>query len=409
MNPARLLAVRVLRSVLQEGAFAAPALDGALGRARLSARDAGLATHIVYGTLRWLPALEVALAPLLRANTPMRARSIVLAGAFEKLYLETPAHAVVSEYVELAKQEVGRLSGLVNAVLRRVERPDSATDEVRYGLPGWLADEFRAAYGERAAGVLEDQTRPAPLWLWLSDAGIRDLEDEGSVVEPGYGDVFRVSLDRPLRETRAFQRGQAQPVNPASHAVVSALGDLKDRRVLDLAGGSGVKAAFLALAGARVISYDLDARKHEAARGNFRRLHLEGEFKQADLAQPQHLEAADVVLLDAPCTGSGTLRAHPEIKLRLTPAEPLEMAELQRRMLETAAAGVAPGGTLLYSVCSLTHAEGPGVLEAFLADHPEFTPQELALEVPAVPAGAGAFTVADHGLDGFFVARLQRD
>ncbi|MCP2015595.1 16S rRNA (cytosine967-C5)-methyltransferase [Deinococcus sp. HSC-46F16] len=407
-NPARALAVRVLLRVLAGETFAAPALDSALAAARLPARDAGLATHIVYGTLRHAPTLGAALTPLLRGETHPKTRALLLAGAFEKLVLGTPPHAVVSEYVGLARGARLAPSGLVNAVLRRVELPP-VTEETRFALPGWLTELLRSAYGERADAVMADLLTPQPLWLSLSEAGVQALEAEGSAVEPGPNGVDRVTLARPLRENAAYRRGQAQPINPASLAVVDALGEVAGARVLDLAGGAGIKAAMLAARGAQVTSVDVAERKHAAARQNLARLGLSADFVTHDLSEPLDLAPAPLVLLDAPCTGTGTLRAHPEIKLRLTPEAVGEMATLQRRMLPNAAALVEPGGLLVYSVCSVAPQEGAKVVADFLATHPEFSPEPLpGLDLPTVPAGDGVLTVMEDGIDGFFIARLRR-
>ena len=383
----------MLLRVLAGETFAAPALDAALKSARLPGRDSGLATHIVYGTLRRVPSLDAALTPMLRGETHPKARAVLLAGAFEKLYLGTPAHAVVSEYVNLARAARLAPPALVNAVLRRVERP---AGEVAGELPAWLADVYAGAYGAQAEAVAASLLEPQPLWLSLSDAGARALEDEGSLVLPGVQGVERVELDRPLRETAAFAQGQAQPINPASLACVDALGDVAGERVL-------------ATRGAAVTSVDLLARKHDAARANLGRLHLKADFLTHDLTTPLDTPPADFVLLDAPCTGSGTLRAHPEIKLRLTPEAVTEMAALQARMLPNAAALVAPGGVLVYSVCSVTPQEGPEVVADFLAAHPDFAAEAVPdIEVPHVPAGDGLLTVPVDGVDGFFIARLRR-
>lgn len=402
-NPAREVAVRVLIRVLAGEGFAATALDAALQHARLPGRDAGLATHIVYGTLRHFPSLDAALTPLLTGKTHPKARALLLAGAFEKLHLNTPLHAVVNEYVNLARDARLAPPGLVNAVLRRVEKADVPE------LPAWLAGVYREAYGEQTEAVLSDLLTPQPLWLSLSDAGVRMLEEDGNVVFPGQQGTERVELAQPLRETRAFADGQAQPINPASLACVDALGEVRGARVLDLAGGLGIKAAMLATRGADVTSVDVVARKHEAARANLRRLGLRAEFVTHDLTAPLDLPPAPFVLLDAPCTGSGTLRSHPEIKLRLTPEAVDAAAQLQARMLPNAAALVEPGGVLVYSVCSVTLQEGPGVVAGFLAAHPDFTAEAVpGLDVPHVPAGAGVLTVPVGGVDGFFMARLRR-
>ncbi len=409
LNPARALAVRVLARVLAGEAFAAPLLDEALSASALSTRDAGLATHIVYGTLRHHLTLDLALRPLINDDTPPRVHTLLLAGAFEKLILGTPPHAAVSEYVSLARKDFGRLSGLVNAVLRRVEKPE-VTPESTYAMPEWLIQTFRDAYGRDTEAVLLDQLEPQPLWLWLTGEGARELEAEGTKVRGGYGEVYRVNLERPLRETAAYREGRAQPINPASFACVQALGPVQGAPVLDLAGGGGVKAAMLAARGAEVTSVDIDARKHRAASANLARLGLTATFVEADLSQPTTLRPSPMVLLDAPCTGTGTLRAHPEIKLRLQPDSVDDLAALQRRMLDTAAKLTMPGGVLVYSVCSVTNAEGPGVLADFLKAHRDFRPEPLPeIDVVAIPAGPGRRTIPTGGLDGFFIARLRRE
>ncbi len=405
-NPARALSVRVLVSVLSGESFAATALDAALTRAGLPTRDAGLCTHLVYGTLRYAPLLEGRLAPLLRGETPLKARALLLAGAFEKLVLGTPPHAVVSEYVNLAKTGFAP-PALVNAILRRLEPPDRL--EPAATLPDWLAGEYRAAYGELSQEILASLLEPQPLWLRLTPAGRESLEKEGSRLGAAYGDVARVQLERPLRQTEAYVQGWAQPINPASEACVRALGQVSGARVLDLAGGAGIKAAMLAADGAHVTSIDKVAGKHRAAQENLERLGLEAQLVKADLTRPPALPPASFVLLDAPCTGSGTLRAHPEIKLRLTPDAVREAAALQARLLDTAAALTAPGGLLVYSVCSVTGAEGQAAASGFLKRHPEFWPEALPeLLVQTVPSGPGVLTVPLDGLDGFFIVRLRR-
>ncbi|THF69654.1 RsmB/NOP family class I SAM-dependent RNA methyltransferase [Deinococcus sp. Arct2-2] len=407
-NPARELAVRVLLRVLAGESYAASALDSALQGAKLPGRDSGLATHIVYGSLRYAPTLQAVLTPMLSEETHPKVRALLLAGAFEKLILGTPAHAVVSEYVNLAREARFAPPALVNAVLRRVALPPE-TEGTRAALPAWLIQVYKSAFGTHAEAVMADLLTPQPLWLSLSEAGERLLEEEGSEVFPGPNSVRRVALARPLRESAAYMQGEAQPINPASLACVDALGDVDGVRVLDLAGGMGIKAAMLAARGANVTSVDVMPHKHDAARTNLERLGLSAEFVTHDLTMPLDLPPAALVLLDAPCTGSGTLRSHPEIKLRLTGQAVAQMAALQARMLPQAAAVVAPGGVLVYSVCSVMPEEGQDVIAGFLAAHSDFVAERLPeLHLPTVPAGAGVLTVPEHGIDGFFIARMRR-
>ena len=404
-NPAREVAVRVLYRVLEGEAFAAPALDRALREARLPARDAGLATHIVYGTLRHYPSLMAALSPLLTGETQRKTWAVLLAGTFEKLFLHTPTHAVVNEYVNLTRSARLGPSGLVNAVLRRVEAVSAPSHE----LPEWLANVYAELFGQQAAQVTASLLQPQPLWLSLSEEGAKLIEEDGGKILRSLDEVDEVELPGSLRDSPAFTRGHAQPINPASLACVHALGDVQGQRVLDLAGGAGVKAAMLAARGADVTSVDMLSRKHEAARANLKRLGLQAQFVTHDLTQPLDVPKSNFVLLDAPCTGSGTLRSHPEIKLRLTPQDVTELSELQGRMLPNAADLVEPGGVLVYSVCSVTPQEGPEVVQNFVNAHPEFMPEELPpLDIPVLREGPGIMTVPLDGVDGFYIARLRR-
>lgn len=404
-NPAREVAVRVLYRVLEGEAFAAPALDRALREARLPARDAGLATHIVYGTLRHYPSLMAALSPLLTGETQRKTWAVLLAGTFEKLFLHTPTHAVVNEYVNLTRSARLGPSGLVNAVLRRVEAVSAPSHE----LPEWLANVYAELFGQQATQVTASLLQPQPLWLSLSEEGAKLIEEDGGKILRSLDEVDEVELPGSLRDSPAFTRGHAQPINPASLACVHALGNVQGQRVLDLAGGAGVKAAMLAARGADVTSVDVLSRKHEAARANLKRLGLQAQFVTHDLTQPLDVPKSNFVLLDAPCTGSGTLRSHPEIKLRLTPQDVTELSELQGRMLPNAADLVEPGGVLVYSVCSVTPQEGPEVVQNFVNAHPEFMPEELPpLDIPVLREGPGIMTVPLDGVDGFYIARLRR-
>lgn len=394
--------MRVLLQVYR-GDFAAAALDSALNKASLSSRDAGLATHIVYGVLRYKPSLEAALDPMLQGNTPLKARVLLMAGLFEKVHLDTPLHAVVNEYVNLAR--LGRLAApaLVNAVLRRV---GSAVAPMRSNYPEWLAEAIEQL--EQGEEVLGDMLKPQPLWLYTTLRGESALVLDGVRLTGMVLGVHKVELGGvPLAKTRAYKKGDVQPVNPASMACVEALGDVSNRIVLDLAGGSGVKAALLALRGAKVISVDKAAHKHELAASNMKRLGVSAKFISHDLTKPLD-EQAELVLLDAPCTGTGTLRAHPEIKYRLSPETVVKMSELQRKMLAQAAACTRVGGLLVYSVCSLLPEEGVKVIDDFLENNADWVAEDLEFPFPVQRQGAGVLTLPLDGIDGFYIARLRK-
>ncbi len=407
----------LLAQVRSGGRHLAPALDQALHG--LEPREArAFVTDLAYGTLRHARLLEAALAPRLAnpERLPERVRLALLAGAYERLVRGTPAHAAVHAWVELVKRgptRQRRLAGLVNAVLRRLSPDDLPSPAGAQSLPPWLFTALARALGpepaERAAlGMLA----PEPLWLSAADASAATarLRSEGAEVRPGpLPGSMRVRSPQPLGRLAAYREGLVQPQNPASLAVARACGDVTGVRVLDLCGGHGIKAAALAAAGARVTSVERDPAKLRAATANADRLGVHVDQLAWDLATPPPLAAAPVVLLDAPCSGTGTLRGHPEIALRLTPEAVARLAHLQGQLLRSALACLAPGGRLVYAVCALTADEGPEQVEALLARE-----RDLRAEAPALPlegtlaVGPGRYILPEDGLDGFYLAVLSR-
>lgn len=440
------------------GEFLAPALGAVLDSSGLSGADRSLVTDLAYGTIRRLPQLDERLKPFLKApgKLPPQVRAVLRLGSYELLFRSTPTYAAVSAWVEVAKREEPALSGLVNAVLRRVAKQTAAqaTDASEAALPTWLWERFVVALGPDAArqaalGMLE----PEPLWLTAYTHGATELlRADGCDVAPGprFADLYRaggaepndgdddtplprslaVRSPLPLDKLRAYRQGLVQPQNPASlyAALLLAAGDgafdpaagraatpAAGDRVLDLAAGRGIKSAALAATGAAVTAVELRPERSRASEENLRRLGLTVEHIVADLSRPpsETLLAAlggpaATVLLDAPCSGTGTLRGNPEIKLRLTAQSVQELAALQASMLDSAAALTAPGGTLLYAVCALTAEEGPEQLTAFLTRHPEFGPLAFTPALPHVPATPGLFVLPVDGLDGFYLCLLRR-
>ncbi len=409
---ARTLAIRILRRVLR-GAFLAPELRRALDASGLEGPDRSLVTDLSYGTVRRLDWIDAALKPRLRApeRLPEGTRAALRLGTYDLLVRGTPRHAAVHAWVEAVKAEEPNLAGLANAVLRRVEAPRDADALRGVLLPAWLAARFEAALGaDAAASAARAMWEAGPLWLRSYGEGAAErLADEGCEVRPGpLEHTLRVRAPVPLDRLRAYRQGLVQPQNPASSLPASVLEVRRGERVLDLAAGNGIKTAQLAAAGARVTALDVDPRKEGPRRRNLARLGLEAEHVTADLTQAVAQPPAEAVLLDAPCTGTGTLRGHPEIKLRLAPKDVERAAARQRAMLDTAAALTAPGGRLVYAVCSLTDAEGEAQVRRFLDRHGDFESESVVCPVPHVRSAAGVYVLPEDGLDGFYVARLRR-
>lgn len=375
-------------------------------------RDRSLLTDLVYGTLRHQILIDASLAPLLSdpRRLPHEARSALRLAGYELLVRGTPAHAAVDQWVEVVKSRSPRLSGLANAVLRRLRIPDDLPWHQRASLPQWLGESLQRLLGEAAEEAADGMLASEPLWLSaLGEEAESVLREEGCQVRKGpVPGSLAVRAPLPLAELSAYRRGLVQPQNPASRLPVIALAAGPGERVLDLASGNGIKTAQLAASGALVTAVEIDPGKIRRARGNLQRLGLTADHVEADLRQPPELPPASRVLLDAPCSGTGTLRGNPEIKLRLSADDVGRLSQLQSSMLESAAALTAPGGTLVYSVCALTREEGPEQAARFLAGHEEFEASSVELPLATRPSGEGRLVLPVEGLDGFFIAAFRR-
>ncbi|SDE53170.1 16S rRNA (cytosine967-C5)-methyltransferase [Thermus arciformis] len=385
------LALALLLRV-EMGGRAQHLLDRALDRLDWPERDKAYVTHLVYGALRRLRLLDFLLEPYLKApgKLPKEVRWALRLGALEWL-LGKPDHARVSPWVEEVKGRHPGFAGLVNAVLRRL-RPREAPECVRLSLPDWLCEAWRGFFGDVA--FAEGFNEPAPLFV----TAYREVDLKPGPIPDSY------VWERPKTDFPALG---LQPQNPASLFAAALLEPKPGEKVLDLCGGAGLKAFYLAAKGAEVVSYDLNAKRQEAGAKTARRLGLRVAYRTQDLREPLP-EKAKKVLLDAPCTGTGTFRAHPELRYRLAKEDPKEMALLQLQLLETAAQATEEGGLLVYAVCSLTEEEGEGVARAFLERHPGFRPEPFFCPLPVLRQGLGVYVAPQGGLDGFYYLRLRK-
>lgn len=397
---ARYVATRVLHRVAEDGAWASRALDAELRRADASPQDAGLATEIVYGVLRALPAIDAALNAYLKRpkKTEPWLRAALRVGAYQLLHLSrVPPHAAVSETVSVVRAERGKkLAGVANAVLRKVAatRPEEPAPPTRMIVPKWIERALADGLGEeRAAAMLGDSGAP-PMGLRVTGATpeacaaladrITDARAKARVTSSELvpGALFVRGAGDP-RALPGYEEGAFAVQEVGSQAVVARLEAQPGERVADLCCGHGTKTLALAeLVGSEgsVVAVDLYEEKLDKLDAERQRLGIEAarvETRAVDLTVGLGgLEEGsfDRVLLDAPCTGLGTLARRPELALRLEPADPARLGELQRALISQARRLVKPGGRLLVATCSGTRPEGEALAEATSGEHAAIGP-----------------------------------
>ncbi len=443
-TPARRIAAEVLLRVAQGGAFANLALDSALRQAGvLEPREAALATELTYGVLRWQLQLDRALAAhsdraLDDLDEPVRVA--LRLGAFELLHHhKVPARAAVNEAVEVAKElKASRATGFVNAVLRRLsetrappEAPSREVDPVGHiaaltAHPRWIVERWSRWLGPQETEQLcaaNQQQAPAAVRVARRKATVAQAQEAlrkaGIESHPGRYSPDALILAAgapPALDIEGYEQGLFQAQDEAAQLVSLFAAPDRSARVLDTCAAPGGKACHLAELADRgsVLAVDLHARKANAIAEAARRLGLENlEARAADALLPipdAPLEGFDLVLLDAPCSGLGTLRRHPEVKLRRTPDDVDRLAQLQARLLASVQRYVRPGGTLVYALCTLTPEECDEQVQRFLAAFPQF---RLDKPPPGFPADCldrdFLRTLPNRtGTDGFFAARLRR-
>lgn len=428
---ARLGAQKVLDAVLAKGraldeAFAEEASRGSLKA--LAAPDRGFARAIVATALRHLGEIDAVLGALVEKPLPKRAgptQTILRIAAAEILFLGVKPHAAVDLAVEAAARDddACHFKSLVNAVLRRLAREGAALladlDAERIGLPDWLWESWCAAYGEETARtIVRAQWLEPPLDLSVKreDERAHWAAELGAEILPTGS--LRLKDGGRIEALAGFNEGAWWVQDAAAALPARLLGDVKGRDVLDLCAAPGGKTLELASLGAHVTALDRSQPRLERLEENLARLKLTAEIVVADAAKWSPGRTWDFILLDAPCTATGTARRHPDVPHLKKPSDRDRLAALQSRILDHAATLLAPGGTLVYCTCSLEPEEGPAQIERFLAAHPDFTRRPVAaaelggLGELVTPAG-DLRTLPCHlaelgGLDGFYAVRLVK-
>jgi 16S rRNA (cytosine967-C5)-methyltransferase len=402
------------------------ALDGAFAKASLEPRDAAFARAIVMMVLRRLGEVDHVIAKFLREALPLRAgpaELILRIAAAELLFLDVAPHAAVSSAVALADRDARarHFKGLINAVARRIAGEGKALIDPQMAeqlnTPPWAWEAWVATYGEETArAIARAHLAEPPLDITpKADAAEWAKRLDAKLLQTG---TLRRAPGGRIEDLPGYQDGAWWIQDAAAAIPATLLGPLKGKSVIDLCAAPGGKTAQLAAAGARVTAVDLAFDRMKRVMTNLERLNLSAEFVVADALDWRPIEPAEIVLLDAPCTASGTVRRHPDVLWRKDQSDVLAQADLQRRLLASAAEMVRPGGTLLYCVCSLAREESEDIVETFLTARADFArepiaPREVAGEAQFLTQAGDLRTLPSQwadigGLDGFYACRLRR-
>jgi 16S rRNA (cytosine967-C5)-methyltransferase len=428
---ARRIAADILHGVLRRRRPLDELLETS-GLGTLSERDRALTRTIVATVLRRLGTLRHLLAAHLERGIPAEAphvEAILLVGAVQILFLDVPDHAAVDLSVRLSRDDRhgARYASLINAVLRNLTRDGkarlAALDTALLDTPDWLMRRWIAHYGEdtaRAIGVAHTQ-EPALDLTVKNDPDSLAATLNGRVLPTG---TVRTVASGPVSQLAGFEAGDWWVQDAAAALPARLLGDVRGKTVADLCAAPGGKTAQLAQAGANVTAVDRSGVRLARLRQNLQRLQLTAEIVEADAGQWQG-GPFDAVLVDAPCSSTGTVRRHPDIPWLKSEADLGKLGALQARLLDQAVTLLKPGGTLVYCTCSLEREEGEDQINALLARNSRFAQilrrdpiraEEVGGEAKFLTAEGELRTLPCHwpdaeprmsGLDGFYAARIS--
>jgi 16S rRNA (cytosine967-C5)-methyltransferase len=428
---ARRLAVKLLAGVLKQRRPLDEAWDRFTGEAPFSGlepRDRAFARAITMTALRRAGQLRAIIGSFIEKPLPAARGAldeILLAAAAQLVFMKSAPHAVINLAVHQVHGDHGarRFARLANAVLRRVSEKGSTIaaqqDEGHLNTPDWLWKHWSSVYGlEEAHRVASQHLAEPPLDLTVKSDPEAWAERFGGIALPT-GTVRLVASGR-IEDLEGFESGEWWVQDAAAAIPARLMGAVAGKRIADLCAAPGGKTAQLAHAGAKVSAIDLSALRLERLKANLARLKLEAETFAVDACAWVPPELLDAVLLDAPCTATGTIRRHPDVAYLKQPDDVVEMAATQRRLIDNALSMLKPGGMLLYCTCSLEPAEGSDQIARLLAERPDVKLSPIGAEEVAERGewldDQGALRTLPHylqlsdpalsGMDGFYAARL---
>ena len=422
----RTLAADLLRTCLDRKLTVEEAMSSSHDVQRLDARDRAFLSTLLLTSFRHGGEIDAILARLVDRPLPRKsgsARSILILGVTQLLFLDMAPHAVIDLAVRSAKADRNALhfSGLINAVLRKVSSGGQALrdglDAPRLNTPEWLWLRWVKSYGEDTARQIAVANAERPSLDLSFKANATDWQ-EALGGEPLPNGQLRLPAGHvPVPELAGFAEGEWWIQDAAATIPARLGGDVRGKSVLDLCAAPGGKTLQFAAMGARVTALDLSEVRLRRLRENLERTGLEASVLVEDALSPELTGAWDVVMLDAPCSATGTIRRHPELPYLKDETQVKELAGLQRRLLRKAGQLVTPGGILIYCTCSLEPEEGEMRVRGFLADNPDFTIFPATgdwLPQGAVQTGGWVRTLpfmsygTSRGMDGFFAVALRR-
>lgn len=423
---ARAITLHVLGAVLRDGKTVDEGLHDAPGFTALESRDRAFSQLMLLTTLRRLGQIDAVIDEFLEHPLPagrMVVRNILRLGVCQLLFLGTPPHAAVDRMVALAAApHLARFKGLVNAVLRRVpkEGPDAIAkqDAHRLNVPDWLWERWAAAYDPptcQAIAAAHLETPPLDITVKADpDHWARALDAQ--LLPTG---SLRLNEPRPVSALPGFEEGAWWVQDAAAAIPARLLGDVRGQSVVEIGAAPGGKTAQLAAAGGHVIALDRSAKRLGRLRENLSRLDLAAEITAADALDWRPASPVDAVLLDAPCSATGTIRRHPEIPWIRGPDDIERLSGDQAALLRAAGSMIKPGGLLVYAACSLQPEECERQVDSLLDSTDNFarvplTAAEVDGLVEAITDVGDLRTLPCHwaqwgGVDGFYAARLRRN
>lgn len=426
----RAQAALVMQQVLDHGHSLSAALPPA--QDLVAPRDRALLQELCYGTLRWLPRLDAAVGEMM--DKPLKNKSrvfhyLLLVGLYQLIYTRIPPHAAVAETVNATKLLKGQaLRGLINGVLRNFQRSAEVilmrvdrNPSVRLGHPEWLTKRLRQAYPEQWEAILDANNQRPPMWIrnngsrqsrYAMLARMAEADLEASAGSEGDQSIL---LARPcdVAKLPGFEAGDCSVQDGAAQQAATLLDPQPGEWVLDACAAPGGKTAHLlerqpALAG--VVAVDADGERLKRVQQNLDRIGLQAQLIHGDASAPDQWWQGpqfDRILLDAPCSATGVIRRHPDIKWLRRDQDIRELAQLQRQILGALWPKLKSGGTLLYATCSVLPDENRDQIRAFLAATPDATLVPLHTgDTPQMPGRQ--FLPGEGEMDGFYYAKLKK-